>query len=495
MHRPLSPLRLAFRLVLLAVLALALGTMAAKAQLVTPKTVPVLQDEQFNIVPTSRPGIGGASIATDDSLADPFSNPAKVTRLRGFSLATAPYAHTISGNHGGGYTLPIALFGSNAAWSGGLLVALQELDRVGPARNLPMSERAVTNQYLNAVIGRRFDGGVSVGASAYHAGLGAIDGVDLLYAGSDRIDQSGSVSDYRLGTVKEWTPGHSFELLALHNRTNMTHDVHFTTWVWDPVLKVNNRVVRQEQNLDQTHIWGVHSQYMVPVGVEGWRVGLLATANRLSHPKIPNYVVQNIPRDPGTTYAFNLGVEAARVAGPVTFVADLIIEPMSANTYADMTRDTTDVNGVVIPAGERTIENRFSFHNSKGRIGAGRAFALNADSSATISIDLGVAFHSIGYGLRQTNHIQGTERIQNERWVERMQTLGIRFRSSDLELSYTYRRNCGNQSCGEDEMQVVVFATPDMASAGGIIAAPGSPLFMRSGTETTHRLVVALPIR
>jgi hypothetical protein len=494
MHHPLSPLRLAFRLALLALLALALGALGAKAQLVTPKTVPVLQDEQFNIVPSSRPGLGGASIATDDTLADPFSNPAKVTRLRGFSLASAPYMHTISNNRGGGSTLPIALFGGGAAWSGGLLLAVQQLDHVGPVWNRPTSERTVTNQYLNAVLGRRFGGGVSVGASAYHAGLGAIDGVDLLYAGSDRIDQNGSVGDYRLGAVKEWAPGHTVELLAVHNRTDMTHDVHFTTWVWDPVLRVGKMLERQEQNLDQTHLWGVHSQYMLPVGVEGWRVGLLATANRLSHPKIPNYVIQNIPRDPGTTYAFNVGIGTARVAGPVTFVADLIIEPMSANTYADMTRDTTDVNGVAIPAGERTIENRFSFHNSKGRIGAGRTFALTADSSATISLDLGVAFHSIGYGLRQTNNIRRTERIQNERWVERMQTLGFRFRSRDLELSYAFRRNCGNQHCGDDDIQVV-FATPDLARAGGIIAAPGAPLFMRSGTETTHRFVVALPIR
>jgi hypothetical protein len=41
MTRPLSPLRLVLRLVLLAVLVLALGAAGAGAQLVTPTTVPV----------------------------------------------------------------------------------------------------------------------------------------------------------------------------------------------------------------------------------------------------------------------------------------------------------------------------------------------------------------------------------------------------------------------------------------------------------------------
>ena len=84
-----------------------LATAPAAAQLVTPRTVPVMQDEQFEIYPSSRPGLAGISIAIDDTLADPFTNPAKATRLKGFTLSTAPYSHSISGNRGGGRTLPI----------------------------------------------------------------------------------------------------------------------------------------------------------------------------------------------------------------------------------------------------------------------------------------------------------------------------------------------------------------------------------------------------
>jgi hypothetical protein len=72
--------------------------------------------------------------------------------------------------------------------------------------------------------------------------------------------------------------------------------------------------------------------FTFPVGANGWRVGGLFTANRLSHPKIPNYVLQNIPRDPGDTYGYNLGVGAGRLDGPTTLFVDIIIEPMRSET-------------------------------------------------------------------------------------------------------------------------------------------------------------------
>lgn len=495
MQHPLSPLKLAFRLALLIILALFLGVVQAMAQLVTPKTVPVFQDEQFNIAPSSRLGLGSPFIALDDTLGDPFVNPAKLGRLRGASVAVTPYTHDISGRRGGGSTLPATLFLAGTEWAGAVLAAYQNLDRAGPVLNRPVNERSSSNQYLAALLSRRV-GDVTVGASVSHAALGAVDGVDLLYGGSDGIEQRGSVNEFKLGLHKEWAPGHSFELLGIHNRTRMSHDVHFTTWSWDPVAKTTVVTTRQDHNLDETHIWGVNSKYYRPVGTDGWRVGGLVTANRLAHPKIPNYVLQNVPRDPGTTYGYNLGVGAARVAGPSSFYVDLILEPMTSETWADLERDTTDVAGGVIRAGAKTIENSFDFHNSTARIGAGHMFPVNADSSHMLSFDVGLSVHTIGYGLRQTNNIARTTRRQAERWAEMSQSLGIRFRSRDFELSYAFRRSCGNQSCDEDENRNFLMAPGvDVAAAGGIIAAPSAPLFIQSGTETTHRFLVAVPIR
>jgi hypothetical protein len=342
------------------------------------------------------------------------------------------------------------------------------------------------------VLARRV-GTLSLGAGVSHAGIGAVDGVDLLYAGSDGIAQSGHMTEFRLGAHKEWAPGHSFELLGVHSRTDMTHDVHFTTWTWDPVLRQPIVTQRQDHNLDQTRIWGVHSTYYQPVGSDGWRVGGLLTADRLSHPKIPNYSVQNVPRDPGTTHGYAIGLGVGRLAGRSSFFADLVAEPMTSETWADLARDTTDVGGTVLPAGARTIENRFDFHNSTARVGAGYAFPVSADSSSTVGLDAGLSVHTIGYGLRQTNNVARTTRRQSERWAEQTQSIGIRFRSRELEASYTFRRTCGNQGCGDEPQGIPSPVAFD--AAGGIIAAPSAPLFLRSGTETSHRFMVALPIR
>ena len=480
---------------LAAVLALALAASPAPAQLVTPRTVPVFQDEQFEIYPSSRPGFAGVFIALDDTLNDPFVNPAKGTRLRGLTITTAPYSHGISGNRGGGRTLPIGFLAGSGAWSGTLLGAMQQLDRAGPTWNRPSSERTATNQYVTGSLSRRLDNGLSVGIGAFRADLAAVDGVDLLYAGSDRIDQSGSLTDLRLGAVKEWEPGHVLELVLVRNRTSMRHDVQFSTTVWNNVLRVSNTTRRQEVNLDQTNIWGAHTEYTRPVGTEGWRIGALATANLLDHPKIPNYVLQNLPRDPGTTRAFNLGLGAARMTGPFTFGVDVVLEPMTADTYADAATNVTRTDGSVIPAGQKTVENHFRFRNSKARIGIGRSWRADSASQSTVAVNVGLAMYAISYDLRQTNNIARTTRNQHENWVESGPTFGVRFRSRDIEASYAFRSSCANEGCdlpgGGDRVRFDA-ATP---STGGIIAAPSSPLFFNGGSETSHHFTISVPIR
>ena len=468
----------------------------AAAQLVTPRTVPVHQDEQFEIYPSSRPGLGGITIAIDDTLADPFTNPAKAMRLRGLTITTAPYTHGISGSRGGGKTLPVGFLAGSEQWSGALLGAIQQLDRAGPVWNRPTSERTATNQYFTGSLATRLEPGLSVGISAFHADLSAIDGVDLLYAGSDRIDQSGAVTDLRLGATKEWEPGHVLEVLLLRNRTNMRHDVHFTTWVWNPDRRTGANVTRQEVNLDQTNIWGAHTEYTRPVGNEGWRVGALATANRLSHPKIPNYVLQNLPRDPGTTNSFNLGLGAARNTGNFTFGVDVVLEPITSNTYADAATDTKRADGSVVPAGDKTVENHFQFRNSKARLGVGHSWGRDTASSGKLTVDFGLSMYAISYDLLQTNNILRTSRTQHENWVESGPTFGVKYRSRDIEISYAFRANCGNDGCdmlpnGGDRLLMA----PGVANAGGIIAAPSAPLFFQGGSETSHHFMISVPIR
>ena len=484
------------RAVTLAALLLCVSTPPTAAQLVTPRTVPVMQDEQFEIYASSRPGLAGVSIALDDTLADPFTNPAKATRLHGFTLSTTPYTHSISGNRGGGRTLPIGFFARSGSWAAAAVGAMQQLNRAGPTWNRPTSELTATNQYLSGSIAHRFeDRGISVGASATHADLAAVDGVDLLYAGSDRIDQSGSVNDYRLGATREWEPGHVFELMVLRNTTDMRQDVHFTTGLFNPILRTWTSTARTDVNLDQTNIWGVHSEYMQPVGDEGWRVGILGTANYLSHPKIPNYVLQNLPRDPGTTNAFNVGLGAARETGSFTLGADVIIEPMTSNTWADAATITSRPDGTTIPAGDRTVENHFQFHNTKARLGVGHTWGADSSEHGAFTLNFGLAMYAISYDLTQTNNITRTQRLQHENWVESGPSLGMRYRTHDIELSYAFRANCGSQGCNGFSGGDIVFATQPVAIASSIIAAPSAPLRFQEGGETSHHFTISVPIR
>ena len=59
--------------------------------------------------------------------------------------------------------------------------------------------------------------------------------------------------------------------------------------------------VREELNEDRTRTLGGHFEWERRLAAEGWRIGTTRTANHKSHPKIPNYKIQDIPGDPGIT--------------------------------------------------------------------------------------------------------------------------------------------------------------------------------------------------
>ncbi len=440
--------------------------------------------------------MGGATIAVDDTLLDPFVNPAKATRMGVGHVFTAPYFHSVSGGRGGGRSLPVGGGGSWRAWSATGLFTFQQLDRAGPTWNLSTSEQSAVNQYVAGTIARRLNPSTSAGFGVSLAALDAMDGVDLLYAGSDRIEQSGSLVEFRSGITKETAPGRHFEVVVVHARSDMRHDVRFTNWRWDPVGRREVIEQRIERNEDRTRIWGLHGEYSRPVGSEGWQLGWLGTVNRLSHPKIPNYVIQNIPRDPGTTYSFNAGAGIGRSVRGTSFAADLIYEPIFADTWADAAGDITVVGGGTLVAGAKTVENTFRFINVKLRLGAGRDLSVGKGSTI-IGYQAGLALHAINYKLEQNNNVLKTFRTQREDWIEWTPTVGLRLRARDLDVLYNFSLTCGPGSCGQG-WDGGVIAFPDsgpLQSGGGIIAAPSRELFMQSGSLKVHKLTFSLPIR
>src|SRR5205823_11728662 len=104
----------------------------ASAQLISIKTVPIAQGDQFDIFPSNNFGMGGVSIALVDTLLDPFINPAKGARLGSARFLSAPTVYSISQQAGGGRTLPFATIAQSGVWFGGLALAVQEVDASRP---------------------------------------------------------------------------------------------------------------------------------------------------------------------------------------------------------------------------------------------------------------------------------------------------------------------------------------------------------------------------
>lgn len=487
------------------------GGGTASAQLINIKTVPVAQADQFAIFPSRNLGMGTVSIALADPLLDPFQNPAKGSRVNTPYFYGSPVFYSVSSESGGGRTLPLAALMKSGTWFGGLAFALQQVDasRVNVPRVfaadlavlradlsiLPpeppptiANERTHGNTYAFAMVGKAVpEARLSLAGSIFWAGLNAVDGVDLLYAGSQGVKQFGHAVDLRLGLLKEWEGDRSLEALFLYDRFRMTHDVSYLDAFWDPGTQRTLLRQRQEHNLDWTDVWGLHLEYERPLPGPGWRIGWLGTVNRMSHPKIPNYEIMSIPRDPGDSYAFNVGLGVSRTYGPATFGIDAIYEPIWSDTWADAEASITTRLGGTIPAGGKTIENDFRFSNALVRMG------VNRDLGQLAAFQLGLAVRSIHYWLTQSDNVQVSTRNLEESWVEWTPTWGLSLRFPELELRYQGRVTNGTGRPG-----VVRNAGRGLelaSAANNIIVAPSGPLTLGEVKVVTHLVSLSLPLR
>ncbi|HEY3222014.1 MAG TPA: hypothetical protein VGJ80_14885 [Gemmatimonadales bacterium] len=501
-----------------------------RAQLIPIKTIPIAQGDQFQIFPSNNLGLGSVSIALADSLYDPFVNPAMGTRLAGSRLFSVPTVYSVSRKTGGGRSLPFAILARSSMWYGGVALALQQVEPSRPPRQngfvvapgiddrrpavlgtaaidttIPIPDpdtRAHGNEYAFAMVGRDVPGrGISVAASALWTGLHALDGVDLLYAGSRRVAQDGHALDLRLGAVKAW-PGQwgdrSLEAIILHNDFAATHTVTYVDAFWNPGTLSFGQAARIERNLDRTHTWGLHLKYGVPVTASGWRVGWIATLNRSSHPKIPNYELANvpaIPRDPGYTTAFDFGFGLSKIRGPATFGMDVVYEPIRSYTWADADVPLSTASGDTLAAGAKTVENHFRFSNAMLRIGAGRDFEVGGLGKA-LGLQLGLMLRSVHYRLSQRDNVEATQRQLTTGWMEWTPTWGLSLRLPEFEIRYSGRVTHGAGRPGETIGFAQAWGTRDLALAGGtILAAPNGPLNLTDVNTTTHQISLSLPLR
>jgi hypothetical protein len=500
-------------------LLMALGR-AAPAQLISIKTVPIAQGDQFAIFPSNNFGMGGVSIALADTLLDPFVNPAKGARVGAARFFSAPTIYGISQGAGGGRTLPLATIAASDVWFGGLALALQQVDaskppfdqgggvflaaplppgQVAPAlATVPRRPDSYGNQYFFAMAGRRVPGArLALAGSALWARLTGVDGVDLLYAGSAGLKQFGHALDLRLGLLKEWAGDRSLEALVLHNRFGMTHDVTYLDQFWDPATQQVSLRPRFERNHDQTNTWGLHVEYARPLTSSGWRIGWLGTVNRMSHPKLPEYELANvpvIPRDPGHSSAYNIGVGLSKTRGPTSFAIDAIYEPIWSYTWADAASPVLTARGDTIPVGGKTIENHFHFSNGLLRLGLSRDVELGPLGKAA-GLQLGLMVRSIRYRLAQSDNVQAVAHQLDEGWVEWTPTWGLSLRFPDLEIRYRGRVTNGTGRPGVQAPGFFPSGRDFAVAAGGILVAPSGPLSLQGVNTTTHQISISLPLR
>lgn len=464
----------------------------ATAQYISIKTVPVASGNQFLLYPSANLGMAGVSVAIDDPLLDPFVNPAKGSRTEGPVIFGAPTFYGVSDRGPGGRTLPLGVMIGGQTIFGAFSASLQQLDRTDQGFCLfggcatTLSDAQSTNQYLHGMVGTSLPNSeISIGVSVSWADLNAVEGVDLLYGFAENIDQFGSNLDVRVGLLKDSPDGSSLEAIALINRFNMTHDVTNIDWFWDDVLFEQIITRTTERNLDRTNTYGLHLGYQRPLAAAGWRVGGILTANYKSHPKIPNYEVMNIPRDPGYSWAYNLGIGISREMGPARFAAEIVYEPIVSNTWAEAAEETPTASGRTLMVGAKTIENDFQFSNATFRMGVSRR-------GETIGLQFGLEVRSISYDLDQVDNVLETFRHQQENWMEWTPTFGFSLDFPEFQIRYTGMFTSGT---GRPGVAWSPRAEAAFDAANDVIVAPSGPLTLQDATVFTHQVVFVMPIK
>lgn len=487
----------------------ALLTLPAPAQLIPIKTIPVAEGNQFLTTPSRAQAMGGLHMTIQDPLSDPFQNPAWGTAVQGLRFMSAPVYYGITENTGWGFgngsgrTMPLGVLAQKDGYFAGAMATLQTLtvnesnfwgcatcdfllladDVQQDLWPTPVSndgDRYFTNTYLFGLLGRHLPNtNWSVGLSVFHARLGALEGVRLLYAQGSDVEQDGDMQVYRLGAVYQSPTGRTAEIAVAHHRFSMQHTLADWTWIsWDEPWQYTQRIER-----DETNGWAASATVREPLGTD-WHLGLHVGGDLKHHPKIPNYDLMAIPRDPGNSAAFNVGFGLARTHQAATLGLEVTYEPIWSHTWADALEATPRAGGGVIPVGSKTVDNRFRFHNLHLRLGLDRQFKA-------FDFQLGFHLHNINYRLDQRDLVGRTERTQHENWHEWTVSGGLGYRFPEFEVRYLGQLTLGTGQPGTNSSDVFL-AEGDLGA--DFVVAPNGPLLLREARVVTHQIALIVPI-
>jgi hypothetical protein len=478
-------------------LALVALTPCAKAQNINLKTVPIPTGEQFVLFPSHTLGMGSVAVAQDDKLAAPFSNPAR--RLEGkhrIRLFATPTFYGEANQWVGGRSFPLAVLFSGTRFHGGFGLAVQQLqDRPVWGWRAGSSGRVIredpTNGYVFGTVGARVTERLYAGVSLLHASLATVDGVNMLYGRAWAIEQDGTLTELRLGAAGELGDGRTLEGTITRTSVDMTHDVFYGEWVWpgEPWLGTPDLVEWEERNEDRTITWGTRLRYSQPLD-EGSRLGIILAGSTKDHPKIPNYNVVDIPRDPGNSAVFNLGAGVSRTEDGATVSMEVIFEPGRSHTWAFADTVIFLGSGAPLPpvfrleVGDKTVDNQFRFMNWNLGLGF-------EQEGRRVDYQLGLRARRISYSLDQHNFVAESRRKTRESWMEWTPTWGLALRAGGLDLRYAGRFTAK----GWVPMGPWGFGLETVVPDAGVdfVVGPTGPVNIPAYRVTLHRFMVSVP--
>ncbi len=475
------------------------------SQWIQIRTVPVVAAHQGEFYPSLARGMGNLTFTLDDPLGASFRNPAKASQVNGIVLFSSPTRAGWSNSDGRAVTstqgsslytgtalssIPFGTLMNFGSVFGGGMVAYQGYkgDRtrqpffwVGPGRDIIVSSPASTtdlgtNTFVAGVLGYQTpDKTFAVGASSSWGELSAIDGVNLLYPGANDIRQNGKVWEVKLGVLAALPDGDRLEFVAGRGINKATHEVSY------PTFRGPAFGVVKEMNKDETREWLLHSVYMRPVG-ERWKIGGAVTVNWKDHPKIPNYELANIPRDPGTSVAYNIGI-GVRWSNERSFWGiEYVYEPIATNTWAEAGEQ--ELPNRALPPDFKTIENFFDFSNHILRVGHS-----SVSKWGWLDYRLGAQLHFSNYDLNQNDNIRYTSRKFSTNWLETTLTGGLTARVGRLQLMYTLQLVLGNGLVGVSAPRFIPFEGGVIRTNFDFLPAPAGELVVDDITLVTHQFV------
>lgn len=460
-------------------LTLFLTTLAAtaSAQSVPFKTVPEPMTETLPL-PTSNPGLAGISFARDDSLRDPFESPAMGALGPAFQISVAPQFYMDHRRTLEGHSLPVAMSWNTRGWFGAAALGTKDArDTPNEFRNLPWQIRDAAggvsgeNRYVAGSFGRVLFGRLALGATLIDAEVEIVDGVRRSYPEALSVSQKGTQRTLLLGGLLDAGEGRLLDVAFGQTDVDVIHDVLEWDWVPSPSGVDGFAPVEHWSTYhDRARIDHARIRYRHYVPSLLTQVAAVATVHSREQLESPSFDLVNVPRDPGTStfYELGLGFQASD-GGVADFFAEVAYVPGRARTKTLADTPTNGRDGGLIDTGQALVDHSFRFSN--WRVDGGAEF-----NHGRVTAQLGIGAREHRFTLDQTDHRNGRRHESRESWMEWAIRAGFAVEVGRVTFGYTAQIQArGLSPCPPHSFRTSCYGNTETFPGTGEVVAPTSP--------------------